>query len=343
MQQLARLSINKGIKMWKYIRPYVRSLYRIISGLIYFLYDYLRYLKYCGWHGNMKDPELRNYNLAMVQHAVEKSLSYKERRQGSGWANVYRLLEWLDISRESGNTVSFQDKGAKQVVEKYIELPENMVDRRSEDIKEQLVKFDNVVSDQSHGFIDYSLDDYQKGALNNPEEFFFSRYTLREFRNKVVDDELIKRGIRLAMKTPSVCNRQAWAIYHTSDNEIRDIALSHQQGNKPFGVKIPNLIIIAIDLKAFTSADMHYQHWIDGGLLSMSLMYAFHSLGLATCALNWSAKPKNDISLRRSINIEPGHSVIMMLGVGYPDVKNKVCASVRRPIEEIYFEMKKGA
>jgi nitroreductase len=143
------------------------------------------------------------------------------------------------------------------------------------------------------------------------------------------------------MKTPSVCNRQAWGIYHTSDQEVKDLVLTYQTGNKPFGESIPNLMVITTDLKAFFSAEEHNQHLIDGGLLAMSLMYAFHSLGIATCALNWSAKPKTDLTLRKYVNIKPHHSIIMVLAIGYPDDNNKVCASTRRPVEEVFFELEK--
>jgi nitroreductase len=71
----------------------------------------------------------------------------------------------------------------------------------------------------------------------------------------------------------------------------------------------------------------------------MSLIYAFHSIGVATCALNWSAKPKNDLELRKKLNIKDNHTIIMVLAVGYPDENNIVCASTRRPIEEVYQEL----
>ena len=72
----------------------------------------------------------------------------------------------------------------------------------------------------------------------------------------------------------------------------------------------------------------------------MSIMYAFHSLGVASCPLNWSQTPKNDIGLRKMANIKNNHTIIMMMIIGYPDLDNKVCASTRRPFEDIYTEIK---
>jgi nitroreductase len=312
----------------------------MFNALRYFMYDYKRYLKYSGYKSDFNDDELRNYNSVMVYHGLEKSLSYKERNPNSGWRNAYQLLDLLKYA-EKNNSFGYHDIASLQVLEKFINLPENKNDKRMKEIKNILNKYSKYISNsnENHGVFEYSYEDYRKGILKNPEDFFYSRYSLREFKDEIVKDEDIQRAVRLAMKTPSVCNRQGWGIYHTSKQDIKNIVLKYQEGNKPFGEKIPNLMIVTADLKAFFSPEEHYQYWIDGGLLSMSLIYAFHSIGVATCALNWSAKPKNDLELRKKLNIKDNHTIIMVLAVGYPDENNIVCASTRRPIEEVYQEL----
>ncbi|MNO05318.1 hypothetical protein D3C81_2266530 [compost metagenome] len=68
-------------------------------------------------------------------------------------------------------------------------------------------------------------------------------------------------------------------------------------------------------------------------------MYAFHSLGLATCPLNWSQSPAVDRSLRSKLRIQESHTVIMVMAVGYPDDVNKVCVSARRPLKEVMIDL----
>jgi nitroreductase len=320
--------------LWKNIRLYLRGLYRIYHGIIGFIYDIERYIKYGGWKGNMLDIEQREYNSVMAYHGLEKSLSYKKRNPNSGWSNAYRVLGFLKIAYKTQN-IGYHDKASKQTLEKFINLPENINDERSIEIKSKLKDF-NFISDKIHGTMDYSIEDYKKGILKNPESFFFSRFSLREFKDKIVSEEEIKRAIKLSMKTPSVCNRQPWHIYHTSCKTVISKALEFQHGNKPFGKFIPNLMIVTIDLKAFFGGNEHYQHWIDGGIISMSLMYALHSLGIASCALNWSQSRKDDKSFRDIIDIKSNQTIIMMLAVGYPNINNKVCCSARRPIEEVF-------
>lgn len=323
--------------MWQIIRPYIRNIYRIFDGLKGFIYDFGRFLFYSGWRENLNDKEIRNYNSVMVYHGLEKSLSYKNRNPKSGWRNAETILIQLEIASSIG-TYGYHDKAAKQLLMKFLELPANIHLNRSKEIKSKL-KLMDFESQDIHGAKEHSENDYKKGILENPEDFFFSRYSLREFKNETVADDLIERAFNLAMKTPSVCNRQAWHVYHSKDNKTIKEVLKHQNGNKPFGQEIQNLVIVTTDLKAFFAGSEHYQHWIDGGLISMSLMYAFHSLGIASCALNWSQSPKADKNLRKIVNIQPHHTIIMMLAIGYPDIDNKVCVSARRPTQEVFSKL----
>jgi len=99
------------------------------------------------------------------------------------------------------------------------------------------------------------------------------------FSDRPVKQEIVKRAVSLALKTPSVCNRQAWFVYHIDDQSIIGRCLELQNGNSGFGHKIQSLLIIASDLKAFDTGGERYQHWIDGGMFSMSLVYALHPWG----------------------------------------------------------------
>ncbi|MDT0606247.1 nitroreductase family protein [Croceitalea rosinachiae] len=319
--------------IWRKIRPLIRGGYRIFNGFNGFMYDFKRFLFYGGWVENLSDKETRNYNSVMAYHGLEKSLSYKKRNPTSGWKNAERVFARLKIANSIGE-YGYHDKAAKQVLQKFLDLPPNKDLAKSKEMRLAMNKMD-FESKEEHGALVYPETSFRKGILNKPEDFFFSRYSLREFNGKVVSDEYVNRAIRLAMKTPSVCNRQAWHIFHTSDKDTIQKALHYQNGNKPFGVNAPNLLIISTDLKAFFAGAEHYQHWIEGGLISMSIMYALHSLGIASCPLNWSQTPKMDKALRKVVNIKPNQTVIMMMMVGYPDDVNKVCSSTRRPLDEV--------
>jgi len=299
-----------------------------------FWYDLTRYYKYSGWRSNVQDPAVRNYYVAMIYHSLEKSLSYKNRNPGSGWKDALALFALLRIAK---TTVSagFHDKAAINVLQQFLTLESNINDLRTSSLLLELEELEFHAAEQ-HGAKQFMLSDFNKGKLKSPEDFFYSRYSLREFSDQLVDEEVIKRAITLAIKSPSACNRQAWHVYHTTNPIVRDKALRYQSGSRGFGDRIPNLLIIAADLRAFVPSQERYEHWIDGGIFSMSIIYALHSLGVASCCLNWSQNAFNDRRIRKLIAIKPHHTVIMMLAVGWPDEENKVCVSARRPFNEVY-------
>lgn len=327
----------------KFIWLKIRPAGRLLKALHGFLYNFKRFYSYAGWRSNMSDIEQRNYTAAKIYHSLEKSMSFKNRKKGSGWADAYALLELLKVANRTG-VHGYHDKAACKLLAAFIELDGNSETEQAKQIRNELTVL-NFTSLDEHGTKKHSGADFRRGLLESPEDFFFSRYSLREFKDETVSEDVIKRAVSLAMKSPSVCNRQAWHVYHTTDSVVKEAALKYQAGNRGFGDRVPNLMIITTDLKAFMPGQEHYQHWIDGGLFSMSIIYALHSLGVSSCCLNWSQSPTNDKLLRSSVNIKKNHTVVMMLAVGWPDEQNSVCISARRPLDEVYsrLDVKKGS
>lgn len=197
--------------------------------------------------------------------------------------------------------------------------------------------------------------------------FFESRHSIRQFKPVVDNDllDLIRSGINSAISgTPTVCNRRLNHVYMFSRTqfintatmndsmnnsvndsmnnmsigtksvdsvdrgiEIIDRLLSIQNGNNGFGNDIPVLLVVNTCLDAFQDEKERRQPYISGGMFAMSIIYALHARGLATCCLNWDCSPSNDRQLRQLLvdlgKISPADSsketCVMYIGVGkYP-------------------------
>jgi nitroreductase len=144
-----------------------------------------------------------------------------------------------------------------------------------------------------------------------------SRYSIRNFSKEPVPEELIRDVVRIAQKSPSVCNRQSWHVYVIKDPALKEKALALQNGNRGFGHTADFVAVITSDLQTFASAGGRNQCFIDGGLFAMSLMYALHSKGVGTCPLNWMVEPSQDRKLRAVVPIRPSENVIMMMVGGF--------------------------
>lgn len=262
-------------------------------------------------------------------------MSYKKRKAGAAHSNALLLLELIkDVDERSAG---FHDRVGANVLKRFCELEGNVTDNRFFVIRNSVPCLD--MPNVECGTKVYSKADFLLGKLEEPEKFFLTRYSLREFSPERVALDQVKRAISLAMKSPSSCNMQPWHCYILSTKEVIDKALSMQSGNRGFGHTINGLIIVACDQSAFISSSERYQHWIDGGMFAMSLCYAFHATGIASCCLNWSEDPRRDKQLRNALGISKRHSVIMMVAYGYPEAENKVCMSPRRPMHEIITEI----
>jgi nitroreductase len=165
--------------------------------------------------------------------------------------------------------------------------------------------------------------------------FFESRFSVRQFSPKPVPRGVIEKAIRMAQKSPSVCNRQSVKVYAFDQPAWRERVLACQRGNAGFGQELQVVLVVTSDVKTFFSAGERNQCWIDGGLFSMSLVYALHSLGVGSICLNWSAEMEEDEELHRVAGIPEGEAVIMFIGVGFLPEKLVVAQSRRKPLGEV--------
>lgn len=316
----------------------LKSYGRLINWCRGVVYDFVRFYKYGGWKINLDDKSQRNYYAAKVYHGLEKSLSFTNRNEESGWQNAFTLTDIVDASIKNKN-FGFHDSVAISVLKQFLNIQNNKNTEKYICLAEKVKFFEeNCILDKDikSGVINVSDSDINESRLVNPEKFFNSRYSIREFSNEKVKLEEVTRAVSLALKTPSACNRQPWHVYHISEQSRVKIALSCQTGNRGFDHKIQDILIVCSDIRAFNPGNERYQHWIDGGMYVMSLIYSLHSIGIASCCLNWSCMKSSDVELRKYFpEIAGAHTVIAMIAIGYPDKQNRLCASPRRPIDEV--------
>jgi nitroreductase len=302
------------------LRPLKNATYSLIG----FLYDYKRYLLYTNWRGLNAVP-FREFKAIKLYHKLEKSLSFKIRNKSSGRGVVKDYFELL--SSNEGKKFSFHEAVGIKVVVDFLEQGEG----KKFFEKEALEYFSYAGTDGGVKIL--SNSDVTFNGENYSDSFFYSRRSIRNYTKDKVPADLITRAVKLAIRTPSVCNRQAWHVYTLQNEALIKKALSYQNGNKGFGENVSNLLILCSDLAAFDVSSERYQHWIDGGMFSMSLVWALHSLGISSCCLNWSKDPFDDLAFRNAFNIKPSHSILMMVAIGYPEEEVIVCDSARSPAQ----------
>jgi nitroreductase len=162
------------------------------------------------------------------------------------------------------------------------------------------------------------------------ERFFGGRSSVRDFDETLVQPDAIRDAVRLALNSPSVCNRQAWRVDSYHSQPLIGNILALQNGNRGFTDQIPCVLVVSVDLQLFSGSAERNQRWIDGGLFAMSLVWALHSAGIASCMLNWSMSNRATKRLRSVAGLPAHYDVITLIAVGYAPSQYRVARSPRR-------------
>jgi len=169
----------------------------------------------------------------------------------------------------------------------------------------------------------------------NFKDIVYNRHSVRNFSNDNIPTEKIINSIKIAQKSPSVCNRQSAKVYIIKDKKIKEELLKNQNGNRGFGGQADKLLIITSKLSSFYGSEEKNQNFIDAGLFSMTLMHALTYYDIASCPLNWCVDYKKDIYVRRIVDIGKDENIIMMILVGGFKETFKVAISSRKNTDDI--------
>lgn len=317
------------------VRSSTRSVRDVASTLVGFGYDAVRYLRWSPLSGPPRSVDHLDAYVTMEYHALEKGMALPEPRPGFGRQHVRSLISLIRTSseRHGWRPVTLQ---ALSVLRAYqASQPDGYGDPAIDRLLASAPAAEEAGDEAAGGTRTVSRNDVLRDARIDLSAFLASRSSVRDFTGEPVDPASIEQAVRMARTTPSVSNRQAWRVYLLSDPGAIAAALRHQNGNRGFGDRIDKLVIVTSDLTRFANAGERFQCWIDGGMFSMTLVYALHSLGLGTCCLNMSSTRAQDRGLRRDVAIRPNDTVIMMIAVGNLPDTYRVTESPDRPIEDL--------
>lgn len=301
-------------------------------------YDTRRYFIYSGINKSRQYQGEQAARITMAYHQLEKGLSYAVPRPGFGQGVVARLLGAVElfVARYgfiAPATTALGALGAYVAFNEAAGVDMTALKARIASLPKTEPEVLEACSDG--GTISVSRIELESKRAAGFKGFFNSRYSVRHFSGGSTPEVDIAEAIGIAQKTPSVCNRQAWKVHAYSKKEDMERLLAIQSGSRGFGDQASTVLVVTCDLTRFVDVGERYQAWIDGGMFSMSVCLAFHSLGYGTCCLNWSKERSDDIALRKVAGIKPEEQVIMMIAVGALPDYFKVAYSARRPLDEV--------
>jgi nitroreductase len=296
-------------------------------------YDRDRFAGASAVHADARDIEQLGSLIMMDCHRIEKGLALPKPRAGFGVKVIERLLR--DIPQhEARHGLSLPTQSARKALKEYLDYCRRHGVAAPGGVKELL--FSAPAPNCEAGTIEVTrksiLDAIASGDFG---AFARHRYSVRQFTGQPIMRNDIEEAVLIAMKSPSVCNRQSAKVYSATTPDTIAKVLSYQNGNAGFGDTLGAVFVVTSDMRIFNSIGERNQCWVDGGIFAMSLVYALHGLGLGACMLNWSQTMEQDQAMRRAFNIPDHEAVITMIGAGQLPETLRVAVSPRRDCADV--------
>ena len=303
-----------------------------------YYFDFARFATQSGMVARRTRQSARAAHLVMLFHRIEKGLSFRDTRLGFGEQLVRTVTSQLEsyIKKYGVDDVAISCwKCLKDYHSLHRDNNALNADLSSRFEKIEIGEAGMKRAEAQSAVRIITREEVHRKSLVDFKEFAFSRVSVRDFADEAVDIELLYEAARIAQKTPSVCNRQGWRthIYSTPDACRR--ALACQGGNRGFGELVRSVVIITGEVEHFFAPCERNQGFIDGALYAMTFTYALHSLGLATCCLNLSLTPAQELRLRTECGVGANELPIMMIAVGHYRKQFKTANSERKSISSV--------
>ncbi|MFD1902101.1 nitroreductase family protein [Enterococcus termitis] len=296
------------------------------------------YKKFIGAISSNTEAQIES-QLMFAAHSIEKGLSHENFRPNFGENALLKLSKALETFNSYGFSKSnirykialSSLKNYKKYHEEQEIEPVHLNHIFSVDILNEVKLSDEHLS----GTIFLEKEDKKDSKKKNFYEISQERTSIREFSDVEVDMKSIESAINISMKTPTVCNRQPNRVYIIKNKQVMETILNIQGGYK--GYKLPAiLLLVSTDNRAFVSVNERNEGFIDGGLFSMSLLYALEYEGLGACALNAMMNHTKEQEIKRILNVSEFENLIMFIVVGQiPDEGVKCPKSQRDDYQKI--------
>lgn len=291
-------------------------------------------IKYNATHHTQADIQKMQYTISRETHTIEKGMSMRRPRKGFGRQKVAALIEHLNqycdlYLHKDSSFIEYPLNTIQTYIDYTVKSGIDIVDIQNHFMA--LTSRIGIVTTKKAGIEKVTIKQIMENCNKDFESLLYSRHSIRYFKDSPVERELLEKGLKMAQRTPSACNRQAW-LTHVYREESSIALIKWQGGSRGFEDEIKTSILVTANLKGFLAHEVH-QAYIDGGLYAMNLINALHSLGLGTIPLSCGFSYKH---LKGLVNfgIPENEVPILIIGIGNLMDEFNVAISERKDINK---------
>ena len=284
--------------------------------------------------------EKLEYEMLFEIHKLEKGFTVSTNIRPFGKDKIHKIIKDIRKYELLGFEPSFAYKLSYSVLREYLKFFEmnEWTDRDEYKTVLSFVKEKKEFKCIPVGAFDLKKEEFIDKALIDYNSFLSSRRSVRNFLDKKLTDEDIKKAVDMAIKTPTACNRQMCKIYFLKTEKSKNIIKKYAQGLSLFDLKNANYFMVTFDVSANYFVGERNQGWFNSGLVTMNFVNALHSLGIGSCCIQFGNTFTEEKKLKRELNISNSERIGVIITAGYYDEISRIPYSTRKPIEEIYRE-----
>lgn len=275
-----------------------------------------RYLRFYGLPGRNDEVQL-GAKIMLYTHEVQKGLSHTDFRPGFGRKAIHNLSTALILWNQNNYSQDNMNyKAGLATLCAYKKKHESIGASLPSFYLKEAGSLESLFP-KSAGteIITVEANDKTDNSTKTFVELFENRHSVREYADTPVDTSRLYEAVTIAMKTPSMCNRQPYRLIVITNPEIIKKALSLQGGLRGYALP-PVLLAVVSDIRGYLFPSDSDAGYIDGGLFSMSLLLALENESLAACPLSTCLPKKRLKELRSAIHVRDTENLIMLISVG---------------------------
>lgn len=292
------------------------------------------------YQADTRSPASTFYLLRRNIHRIEKGLIMRPRRKVFALEYLEETISVYERAIHSASSSNREHIWAHDVLTEYF----SVVDRKNPIVKRVYDRFAKLEANRVGVELDRPgpgvpyVRDLSASASIKFEDFYalsLRRRSVRWYLDQPVERTLVDKAISAAVQAPSACNRQPF-VYRVIDDPQRARRIAAiPLGTKGFSDKLPAVIVVVGRLRAYPQARDRHAIYVDASLSAMALMYAFETLGLSTCPINWPDIEPQETLIAKELGLEPDERVVMLIAYGWPDPQGLVPFSAKREHDQI--------
>lgn len=302
-----------------------------------YMYDLSRFYKQSNVKQLFSNEDAYKGRLTILYHVLEKGLTMPETRLGFGAPVVSDLLALLTRYKELGyRTDALEFEHSCRVLVEYFTFHALRGFVLPAALSASYAQFQAAVElGEATQQLHFTRERYFQHKDAAFADFFQSRYSCRNYSDVPIPKEIIRNSIKIAMKSPTSCNRQLNRIYVISDPLLKAELLKLQYGNRGFGHLASTLFVLTANISYFQGVNDRNESYINTGMFAMSLLSALHHYEIGACPLNWSVDHKRDSALRELLSIPDNERIGLVVSAGYLPDHFEIASSPRLEVDNI--------